>query len=175
MASSTKASKSDGDGKPGPPLDVPDRQWVAKGFTLLEDLVYIGLSVLLGGIAVVLVVTTAVSFVRTIIAGAMAGNAVALLDQILLILILVEVLYTIQVSFREHTLVPEPFLIVALIAAIRRVLVLTAELQQLLQGDPSLFRNALLELGLMTMLILALVASLLMLRRRAPSAVADRA
>ena len=40
---------------------------------------------------------------------------------------IVEILYTLQVSFREHTLVAEPFLIVGLIAAIRRVLILTAE------------------------------------------------
>ena len=70
---------------------------------------------------------------------------------------------------------PEPFLIVALIAAVRRVLVLTAELQKMLQEAPDLFRHALLELGLLTVLIVALVASLLMLRRRAPTAVADRA
>ena len=40
---------------------------------------------------------------------------------------IVEILYTLQVPFREHTLVAEPFLIVGLIAAIRRVLILTAE------------------------------------------------
>ena len=102
-------------------------------------------------------------------------DAVTLLDQFLFILILVEVLYTIQVAFREHALVPEPFLIVGLIPVVRRVLVLTAELQQLLQTDLTLFQYALGELGLMTALIVALVASLLMLRRRAPSAGADRA
>jgi uncharacterized membrane protein (DUF373 family) len=50
-----------------------------------------------------------------------------LLDRILLILLIVELLYTVQVSFREHALVPEPFLLVGLISAIRRVLVVTAE------------------------------------------------
>jgi hypothetical protein len=44
-----------------------------------------------------------------------------------LILLVIELLYTVQVSFREHGLIPEPFLLVGLIAAIRRVLVLTAE------------------------------------------------
>jgi len=32
---------------------------------------------------------------------------------------IVEILYTVQVSFREHALVPEPFLIVGLIVAVR--------------------------------------------------------
>jgi uncharacterized membrane protein (DUF373 family) len=51
---------------------------------------------------------------------------VDLLDRMLLILMIVELLYTVQVSFREHTLVPEPFLIVGLIAVTRRILVVTA-------------------------------------------------
>lgn len=42
---------------------------------------------------------------------------------------------TVQVSFREHALVPEPFLIVGLIAAIRRLLVLTAEFAPLLEKN----------------------------------------
>ena len=36
---------------------------------------------------------------------------IALLDRVLLVVMLVELLYTVQVSFREHALVPEPFLI----------------------------------------------------------------
>jgi uncharacterized membrane protein (DUF373 family) len=51
-------------------------------------------------------------------------------DRLLLILLIVELLYTVQVSFREHGIIPEPFLLVGLIAAIRRVLVLTAEFAQ---------------------------------------------
>ncbi|MGH7313680.1 MAG: phosphate-starvation-inducible PsiE family protein, partial [Candidatus Rokuibacteriota bacterium] len=75
---------------------------------------------------------------------------------------------------REHTLVPEPFLIVGLIAAIRRVLVLTAEFPKLLEQGEVAFRNAMAELALLTVMIVALVASLLMLRRRGAQAVADR-
>jgi uncharacterized membrane protein (DUF373 family) len=57
---------------------------------------------------------------------------VDLLDRILLILMIAEILYTVQVSFREHTLSPEPFLIVGLIAATRRILVITAEFSDLI-------------------------------------------
>lgn len=46
---------------------------------------------------------------------------------------------TVQVSFRDHALVPGPFLIVGLIAAIRRLLVLTAEFARFLEkGDGAL-------------------------------------
>jgi len=41
------------------------------------------------------------------------GSVGGVLDQLLLILMLIEILYTVQVSFREHVLVPEPFVLVA--------------------------------------------------------------
>ena len=88
---------------------------------------------------------------------------------------IVEVLYTVQVSFREHALVPEPFLVVGLIAGIRRVLVLTAQLSELTEKNAEGLRNAMLELALLTVLILALVGALGIVRRRAPSAVAEKA
>jgi hypothetical protein len=157
------------------PTAEPGREWVARAFTRVEDVVYIGLSLLLAGSALVLLGAGLIDFGRHLVAGTLPGSIVDLLDRVLLILIFVEVLYTVQVSFREHTLVPEPFLIVGLIAAIRRVLVLTAELSTLMEQGGAVFRNALLELGLLTVLVLALVASLMMLKRRAPHAVADRA
>lgn len=68
----------------------------------------------------------------------------------------------------------EPFLIVGLIAATRRILVLTAEFSTLLESGGDTFRNAMIELGLLTALVLALVGSLVMLRKRHPEAVAER-
>ncbi|MBA2305793.1 MAG: hypothetical protein H0W08_24605 [Acidobacteria bacterium] len=90
-----------------------------------------------------------------------------------LVLMIVELLYTVQVSFREHALVPEPFLIVGLVAATRRILVLTAEFPELDKGE-SAVRVAMIELGVLTLMILALVASLRMLRRRDLAAVAPK-
>jgi hypothetical protein len=81
----------------------------------------------------------------------------------------------VQVSFREHALIPGPFLIVGLIAGIRRVLVLTAEFGDLLDRGPEAFRNGMIELGLLTVMVLALVVALVLLRRRAPGAAAEKA
>ena len=89
-----------------------------------------------------------------------------LLDLILLILLLVELLYTVQVSFREHTLVPEPFLLVGLISAIRRVLVLTATVGEPHPGGGPPPQALVLELAVLAALILALAVSLVLLRRR---------
>jgi hypothetical protein len=151
------------------------REWVARGFTRVEDVVYVALGVLLAGSAIALVSHAGVTFGRAVLAGDVAGHLVAILDQLLLVLMIVEILYTVQVSFREHALMPEPFLVVGLIAAIRRVLVITAELSDIADRDPEMFRHALLELGLLTLMVLALVGALGIIRRRAPGAAAEKA
>jgi uncharacterized membrane protein (DUF373 family) len=151
------------------------REWAARAFTLVEDAVYLGVGLLLAASAFALLVTTALVFVRSVMQGALAGHVVGLLDQVLLVFMIVEILYTVQVSFREHALVPEPFLVVGLIAGIRRVLVLTAEFGDLLEKGDSAFRNGMLELGLLTAMILALVGALVLVRRRAPGAAAEKA
>lgn len=98
-----------------------------------------------------------------------------MLDQLLLILMIIEILYTVQVSFREHLLVPEPFVLVAMIAAVRRILVITAEFGTLMEQGASAFRFALIELALLTVMTGVLVACLVGLRKRDEAAVAERA
>jgi uncharacterized membrane protein (DUF373 family) len=137
--------------------------------------VYVGLGALLAASALALLGSTAMSFSHDLLHGALPGAIVGLLDRLLLVLMIVELLYTVQVSFREHTLVPEPFLIVGLVAATRRILVLTAEFTGMPGRDESAFRVSMIELGVLTLMIVALVASLLMLRGRDPGAVASRA
>jgi hypothetical protein len=103
--------------RPEPPRDEgvdKGRTWIARGFTRVEDVVYVALGLLL------------------------AGSALALL-------------------------------------VIRRTLVLTAEFSELLDQGDEAFRNAMLELGLLTALIVGLVVSLALLRQRADRAVAGRA
>src|SRR5262249_7820115 len=105
----------------------------------------------------------------------LADRVVSILDRILLVLLVVEILYTVQVSFREHALLPEPFLIVGLIAGTRRVLVLTAWFQELLQQGAAAFRNCMIELAPLSFLMLALVVSLGLLRRRQAGGEGSRA
>jgi uncharacterized membrane protein (DUF373 family) len=147
------------------------RSTIASLFTRAEDGVYIGLGALLALSAAALLVNVAVGFGKSILAGAPAQSIVDLLDRMLLILMIVELLYTVQVSFREHTLVPEPFLIVGLIAVTRRILVLTAEFATLFEkGNTVAFQSAMLELALLTVMVVALVVSLRLLRKRAQEA-----
>jgi uncharacterized membrane protein (DUF373 family) len=93
------------------------------------------------------------------------------LDQLLVVLMLVEILHTVRISIRSHILVTEPFLVVGLIASIRRILVITLEAASLAKDgvwsseSTSFFRASMIELGLLGVLILIFVYSITLLRR----------
>jgi uncharacterized membrane protein (DUF373 family) len=97
-----------------------------------------------------------------------------IIDRLLFVLMLVEILHTIHASIRTGTLVCEPFLIVGLIACIRRILVITLETSQITKPDHwadnniALFHASMLELGVLAVLIIVLVGSIRM-TRTAPS------
>jgi len=154
--------------------DPGAREWISRQFTRVEDVVYVGLGILLAVSAGVLLVVSAISFTRNLLEGSFPAGTVDLLDRLLLVLMIVELLYTVQVSYREHALIPEPFLIVGLIAATRRILVLTAEFADVAGKPEPVFRNAMIELGLLTFLVLVMVVSLALLRGRRSGAVAER-
>jgi hypothetical protein len=154
---------------------APARERIAQAFTWLEDGVYLGLAALLAGAAVVLLGHVIVGFAAALIARRLDASIIGLIDQGLLVLMLVELLYTVQVSFREHVLVPEPFLLVALIAGVRRILVLTAEFSKVAEKGDLAFRNAMIELGILTAMTVALVACLAVLKRRPAMPLAERA
>jgi len=173
------ADRRRGDGQarvsPAARARPPVRERVAQAFTQVEDVLYVGIGVVLAVAALGLLINAAVMFARSIGAGAIGGSVVEVLDQLLLILMMIEILYTVQVSFREHVLVPEPFVLVAMIAAVRRILVLTAEFGKLMEQGDTVFRNAMIELGLLTGMTGVMVACLVGLRKRDKEAVAERA
>jgi uncharacterized membrane protein (DUF373 family) len=147
-------------------MDERLRKLVVQGLAVVEDIVYAGLGVVLAVAAFALLFAALKSFMSAVFARALPIQIVTLLDQILLILLIVELLYTVQVSFRERGLLVEPFLVVALIAVIRRILVLTAELPKLSETAGTVFNHALLELALLTVMVVVLVAALIMLQRQ---------
>ena len=155
-------------------VEQRNRVWVARVFTAVEDVVYVGLGLLLAGCSLALLISGIISFGQNLMAGSLTINIVAMLDRVLLILLVVELLYTVQVSFREHALVPEPFLLIGLIAGIRRVLLLTAELAHVTEKSDVVFQHFIVELVALTVLIVALVISLVLLRKR-NGIVAERA
>jgi len=148
----------------------PARARVVSALSLVEDTIYVGLGILLSIFALTLLVKGFKNFVEVVSGHAGTPQYVDLLDQILLILLVVELLYTVQVSFRDRGLVTEPFLIVALISVIRRVLVLTAQIPELAQAGADGFRHAVMELALLALMIVVLVGSLIFMQRQAKGA-----
>ena len=144
------------------------RERIALGFTLVEDVVYLSLALLLAAGAIGLVAHTARIFGQVLAEGTLATGAIAVLDRVLLVLMVVELLYTVQVSFREHKIAPEPFLLVAMIASVRRIIVLNADMGETVKRGGEAFRSAMIETGVLTAVVLAMVAALVFLRRNAP-------
>ncbi len=143
------------------------RTWGAKLARLLrlaEEAVYILIGVLLVFAAVGLLVTAGIHFASEVRLDAHAAT-LSLLDTLLLVLMLAEILYTLIVTLVEHVLVLRPFLIIALIAAVRRILILTAAQASLVSGTAEHFQRTIVELILHAGLILVLVISLVLLTR----------
>ncbi len=122
------------------------------------------------GVTLVLLVTIGVLFV-SVGASLLAvfevdplQTTLAVLDRVLLITILVELLITIEVIVQERRLVAEPFLLIGVVAVVRRILLVTAEAGQNLD-DPERFLNLVTELGVLTALVISLAAALYVTRR----------
>tara|TARA_B100001939_G_scaffold227336_1_gene195684 strand:- start:416 stop:1009 length:594 start_codon:yes stop_codon:yes gene_type:complete len=126
--------------------------WIAAAFEWVERSIYVVLGLLLGLIAAL----SPTDFTPQI---------VTLLGRLLLVLLIVELLYTVRVSYSAGTIVLEPFLLVGLIAAIRRIFVLTAQFAEAESAHTMPFDQFVIELGALSGLILVLVVALWLLRR----------
>jgi uncharacterized membrane protein (DUF373 family) len=139
-------------------------------FLKIETIAYIVLGLLLALTAMIGILSATGSLWDAVRAFGNADAIVITIDRLLFVLMLVEILHTVRVSFRSGTLVCEPFLVVGLIASIRRVLVITLESSQVKEPgkwspDTEALLNAnLLELGIMGGLILVMVISICFLR-----------
>jgi len=90
------------------------------------------------------------------------GKAVDILDTVLLVMMTMEIVYTVTLSLQSHKLVAEPFLIIGIIAAIRRTLVITATSTS--PGTPA-FNSTLLELALLALIVGVMAAAIWIMRR----------
>ena len=157
------------------PSEVPTRlfdYYLRRG----EIVVYVLLAVLLSITALVTIVGASQILSQSVVHWTVANDMLRVLDQLLLVLMLVEILHTVRITLRSHiVLSAEPFLIVGLIASIRRILVISLEMSALTKAGnwtsdgESIFRGSMLELGLLIALVLVLVFCITLLRRYAPA------
>lgn len=130
----------------------------------VEDGIYIIVAVLLV-VAGVLILWSAATTLATDLE--LKKNAVdtavtAILDKGLLLFIIAELLHTVRVTIHERTLVIEPFLIVGLIAAVRRLLLVTA---QVATTETFSWSSNGIEIMVLLALVLGISLSLVLLRR----------
>jgi uncharacterized membrane protein (DUF373 family) len=114
-------SSEPGDDRPEPQPAVAASIWALEH---AQDLVTVAVGVVLIVLAAVLAVSGVVDFVRDVQKVSVAAAAVNLLDRVLLVLILVEIVHTVVLSLRAHRLAAQPFIVVGLVAVIRRILFL---------------------------------------------------
>ncbi len=140
------------------------RSWVAALLAyvelLLETAVALALSV--GGL--VLLSAVVYDFVRDLGQGPVLSHMLELLSGLLLVYIFTELISTIRVTIARRAVQVEPFLIVGIVAAIRRLIVISAEAEDVL-GTPR-FRDVMLEIAILAATALVLGMTVLLLRFR---------
>jgi uncharacterized membrane protein (DUF373 family) len=145
-------------------------------FLHVEFLVYATLGALLAVVAVASLIHAAIDGGIAILHWNETDAIFGVVDQLLFVLMLVEILHTVRVSIKSGVLTAEPFLVVGLIASIRRVLVITLESSNATKngdwnpGIAGTFRASMTELGVLSVLIMVMVVSIYLVRRSGKAA-----
>ena len=127
-----------------------------------ERVAYLAIALALSVPIVMLVFSAAISMLEVSEVGVLE-TSLTVLDRVLLAFIFVELIDTVRVTVRERGIfIAEPFLLVGLIAVVRRILLLTAEIER---ASAEEFQNMLIELGVMTGLVIVLTVALYFTRR----------
>ena len=142
--------------------DAGLRDRTEKLFGRVEDVFYVGVATALALAGVILFAYVVYDFASKITEGELTARILDLLDGLLLVFIVTELIHTIRAVIDERVLVAEPFLIVGIVAAIRRLVVVSAEAKDLL-GKPE-FGDAMLEIGILTGSVLVLASAIFLLR-----------
>lgn len=129
-----------------------------------ESIVLFCIAFILALLAVLLLFSSVQALYVAVAGGVIRDQAIEILDSVLLVMMTMEIVYTVTISIESHKLDAEPFLIVGAIAAIRRMLVITAESTKL-ENQPAVFLNTLVELGLLAGTIIVIACAVYILRK----------
>ena len=140
----------------------PYKRVVSGILDAFERVAYVAIALALSVPIVMLVFSAAISMLEVSEVGVLE-TSLTVLDRVLLAFIFVELIDTVRVTVRERGIfIAEPFLLVGLIAVVRRILLLTAEIER---ASAEEFQNMLIELGVMTGLVIVLTIALYFTRR----------
>jgi phosphate starvation-inducible membrane PsiE len=150
--------------------DVKKKSWPSVGAHFLgraESAVLILIGAVLVVLAVLMLENAVVAVIHAAQEGKIREEAIEILDSVLLVMMTMEIVYTVAISLEAHALVAEPFLIIGAIAAIRRMLVITATSTKDEHTSPEVFRNTLIELALLALIVVTMSLSIYTLKRAA--------
>jgi uncharacterized membrane protein (DUF373 family) len=153
------------------PTESRFQVFTCESLSLVEMVIYAALGLILSLAAMFALFTACQALWQGLAAGASSKTVVEVIDRLLVVLLLVEILHTVRISIRSHTLVTEPFLVVGLIATIRRMLVITLDASNLTSAanwandGQAKLRASMLELGLLGAIVIVLVISIHILRK----------
>ena len=138
---------------------------VARLFTDIEHWITIGIGAILI-VATLLLLTGTLAGLWDVVRHWPATDSIFLIvDKLLFTLMLVEILHTVRQSITSDQISIEPFLIVGLIASVRRILIVTVEVANQGKGsDPMQFQHEMIELGVLGGLTLVLIVSIFLSR-----------
>ena len=150
---------------------VTVRRAARSGVGGVENGIYLVVAALLALGAVFTVVGTVSDLIAGSHARAISDAGVFLLDRVLLLFIIAELLFTLRVVNFGGRIQVEPFLLIGLIAIVRKVLVITAEAQE--PGSET--SGFLIQIVALAGLTLVLAIAIYLLRRSRPQEPAENA
>jgi uncharacterized membrane protein (DUF373 family) len=135
-----------------------------RAFMWAEQVIYGLAAVVLVAGALALLVDAIVGFIDHLGDDVIASST-ELLSVLLLVFVFVELLSAVRVTMRERRLIAEPFLLVGIIASIKEIVVVAGAERPEEEGWQA-FAEAMIEVGVLALVILVLAISSLLLRRR---------
>lgn len=132
-----------------------------------QDVVSSAVAATLILLAGAILVASVVDFFTTSHRSGLTLAATDFLDKVLLVLILVEIVHTVVLSLRAHALAAQPFIVVGLVAVIRKILFALGSQQKLSTATLGLY------IAMVAVFVAALVAIEVFGAKRRPGARAD--
>jgi len=152
--------------------DDPEQKVRPPGFSrvgtraleIAENLVYGGIAIFLVGSAFVLLAVAAKTS-WGLVSDFSQKPLLEVLDILLLVFIVVELLFAVRTTVEKRELVAEPFLLVGIIASIKEIVVLSVEAAGVF-GSGAEFRDRIIEIAVLGVLVVLLGATAFLLRRK---------
>lgn len=159
----TEPKRDDGksDAKPEVPLHT---RLLNETIEVAETIAYAGIAIFLAVTSVALLILTGSKLVA-LFTGDTANVALEVLDTLLLVFIVVELLFAVRVTVAKRELLAEPFLLAGIIASIKEIIVLSVKAAET-AGKGAEFRDQMIEIGSLGVLVLLLGITAFLLRRK---------